>query len=246
VTNERRGRVQVLPDPRAHYAGPAELWVRAVHRPNDVAHVKLPVVYACGYVSTHDGADGRDGRDGSDGRGGTRLSDEESDRRRRGSDGANGEHGSSGGAAPSVEVFATLAHVPGSAAPMLQVVVRSSGIQDVFLVDPRGGTVTITAAGGRGGHGGRGGRGGRGRYSGREGWGGDGGHGGPGGAITWILDPSVSPYAHLFRFDNAGGAAGLGGQLGDGGSDRRAGVPGIAGPDGPDVVRRVQPLGRLF
>src|SRR5205085_502326 len=89
-----------------------------------------------------------------------------------GGDGRDGQSGEPGRDAENVEVHVTMAEpLPGQR--LLQVRTRGtqSGVEQLFLVDPHGGSLTINANGGHGGHGGNGGHGGRGGRSGRGGQG---------------------------------------------------------------------------
>jgi hypothetical protein len=109
--------------------------------------------------------------------------------------------------------------LPAISGPLLQVSVQSGKSEQLFLVDPNGGSLTVTSAGGSGGSGGRGGRGGRGGSggagipSGRDGMNGsDGrsgfsGHDGKGGSIFVTYDPRVKPYLGAIQLRNPGGPA---------------------------------------
>jgi hypothetical protein len=103
--------------------------------------------------------------------------------------------------------------------PLLQVDVTVPGGEEVFLVDPQGGSLTVAADGGSGGSGGRGGRGGRGGsggigtpngssgrdgMDGRNGWDGSSGRGG---SITVTYDPAAAPYLGAIHLSNRGGPA---------------------------------------
>src|SRR6202041_4052176 len=88
-----------------------------------------------------------------------------------GTDGGNGGDGGDGGNGPPVQVRVTLR---AGAHPLLQASVSAQGKTRLYLIDPQGGALTVTADGGPGGSGGRGGRGGA---------GGSGGIGTPNGKI---------------------------------------------------------------
>jgi hypothetical protein len=135
-----------------------------------------------------------------------------------GSDGGNGtdgSNGSAGGDAPSVQIWLTVQPGP---QPLLQAGVLAAGTKErYYLIDPQGGSLTVTADGGSGGQGGKGGRGGRGGsggigtppgFSGNNGLDGQDGHAGPdgsGGRITVTYDPSAAPYLKTLRLSNQNG-----------------------------------------
>ena len=110
-----------------------------------------------------------------------------------------------------------LASLPPTSGPLLQVSVTSGSTEQLFLVDPNGGSLTITSAGGSGGAGGRGGRGGRGGsggagipsgrdgMSGSDGLGGNFGSNGNGGPIFVTYDPRTKPYLGAIVLKNPGG-----------------------------------------
>ena len=134
----------------------------------------------------------------------------------RGGDGSNGSPGD-----PGENVHLWVALRPGNV-PLLQVRAASSRHEHYFLIDPKGGSLTVDANGGAGGPGGSGGRGGRGGsggsgsppgMSGQDGLAGsDGlaGAGGAAGAITMSIDPAAEAYADRIYFycKTGDGAAG--------------------------------------
>ena len=99
---------------------------------------------------------------------------------------------------------------------LLQVSVSASGRERFYLIDPKGGSLTVSSSGGSGGSGGKGGRGGRGGSgglgapngsNGRDGLSGhDGFDGSPGKAaqVTVIYDPSVAPWLGAIRLSSQG------------------------------------------
>jgi hypothetical protein len=184
--------------------------------------------------SGRSGWDGQDGTDGSNGSTGSIDPDHPSP----GGDGTNGGNGTDGGNGddggdgPPVRVVVAIYYPPvqvasasaagttmAASSPLLQVSVSSGKTEQFFLVDPKGGSLTITSAGGSGGSGGRGGRGGRGGTggsgipSGRDGMNGsDGqsgfsGHDGKGGPIYVTYDPRAKPYLGAIQLRNPGGPA---------------------------------------
>jgi len=103
--------------------------------------------------------------------------------------------------------------------PLLQASVAGAGKTRLYLIDPQGGALTVTADGGPGGSGGRGGRGGAGGSggigtpdgssgnSGSDGRNGFDGSPGRGGSITVTYDPQVKPYLNITHLSNKGGPA---------------------------------------
>jgi hypothetical protein len=101
--------------------------------------------------------------------------------------------------------------------PLLQVSVSAAGKQKLYLVDPQGGSLTVSADGGPGGAGGRGGRGGAGGsggmgippgsngLSGADGRNGSDGSPGRGGSVTVTYDPQAKSYLGTIRISNRGG-----------------------------------------
>jgi hypothetical protein len=101
--------------------------------------------------------------------------------------------------------------------PLLQVRVAGSKRQQLFLIDPQGGSLAVDAnggpggvggSGGRGGHGGRGGSGSPPGFSGQDGRNGfDGLAGAPGaaGTIQVSMDPSAQAFADRIHLSNKGG-----------------------------------------
>ena len=88
--------------------------------------------------------------------------------------------------------------------------------QTLYLVDPRGGSLTIEADGGSGGSGGKGGRGGRGGSggigtpnghgsNGSDGRNGFDGSPGRGGSITVTYDPQAKPFLGTIHLSNRNG-----------------------------------------
>jgi len=89
--------------------------------------------------------------------------------------------------------------------PLLQVRVAGSKRQQLFLIDPQGGSLAVDA---NGGHGGRGGSGSPPGFSGQDGRNGfDGLAGAPGaaGTIQVSMDPSAQAFADRIHLSNKGG-----------------------------------------
>jgi hypothetical protein len=188
------------------------------------------------------GSSGSDGLSGMDGLSGSNGSTDPNNSSPggnggNGSDGGNGGDGSPGGPGEAVHVWLTMAprHQPG-AAPLLQARVASASHERLYLIDPAGGTLAVSANGGPGGSGGRGGRGGMGGAGG-SGWppgssglsglaGRDGSNGSPGAAGTILVsvDPQADSYLDRLRLSNTDGA----------------------GRQGPARVIRVEPVPALW
>lgn len=204
----------------------------------------MPIHFRCRFVADFRGQSGRDGASGRDGEAGRKGQDGKSysvpgkgfqkDPGGNGSDGRDGSDGANGEAgrdAEDVEVRVTMAQ-PTPELRLLQVKVRGmqSRREQVFLVDPEGGSLTVTAIGGEGGDGGRGGHGGRGGDAGdgepdgnagnggNGGNGGDGADGGKGGRIIVSVSGAAQPYLNALQFDNRGGRGGRVGPAGAGGA----------------------------
>jgi hypothetical protein len=234
VTVNKKGVLRLPQDPRKSDGKTAQVDITVPSHPELHASLTIPVRYNFPFAANFNGASGSsgsDGMNGSDGMAGSSGSAGSCDPNNSsaGGDGGNGTNGSDGGAggdggnggdAPPVKVMVTLR--PG-AQPLLQAVVSAPGRKDRhFLVDPQGGSLTITANGGAGGSGGSGGKGGRGGAGGSGGFGcpsgsdgqsgldghdglsGSDGSPGRGGAITIVYDPAVQPFLAAIKTSNTG------------------------------------------
>ncbi len=141
------------------------------------------------------------GRGGSGGRGGTGST---------GGRGSDGDRGKPGGDGPDVKVEMTLGE--GDVALLRIRVWAKDEIKD-FLVDPKGGSLTVRTEGGAGGRGGRGGNGGRGGDGGRGGRGGRGGFGSPNGSSGWAGSTGLTGSTGSSGFDGQSGPSGRGGAI---------------------------------
>lgn len=219
--------------------------------------------FVASYVANFDGKRGDAGKYGAKGQTGANGAN---DPKGRGGDGQKGGQGETGGQGEngrngeSVEVYVT-AFQDINGVTLLKVYCKSknSDKEEFFIVNPAGGSVTITARGGKGGDGGHGGDGGGGGSGGNGherggntaegsygvggtsgdggdgGNGGNGGNGGDGGNITIILDPSAAAYASIFKTDTGGGEKGNWGMNGSGqgpGSGGNADTHGKTGTNG--------------
>lgn len=192
-------------------------------KPDLTAQVQVFPRYDIAYRAHYSGADGLSGNDGVNGIDGTDGMNGSMDPNNPtagsngtdGTDGTPGGNGSDGNDGPPVLI--RVAKWPGSR-PLLEVSVQPSmGLEKWFLLDPNGGSITVTSDGGSGGSAGRGGRGGKGGsggiggfgqpngLSGRDGLNGTDGMRGSDGApgqITMIYDPAVAPYIHAMHLSS--------------------------------------------
>ena len=217
------GVVTLPADPHLSEGRTPHVRFTAAGRAAPVADLDIPVRYDVAFAGTYRGRDGLDGTDGLDGMPGApglmgSFDPNSPSAGGDGSDGGNGTDGSNGGdggPGPAVHVIIVLA--PG-AHPLLRVRASVSGQDHDFIVDPAGGSLTLTASGGQGGRKGRGGKGGLGGSggsggsgsgasgrSGRDGFDGHDGSGGPAGTLTVTIDPAAAPWLADFHFKNVDG-----------------------------------------
>ena len=223
VTANNKGTVKLAADPRASDGKTGSVIVTIPSQPTvKAAELEIPFRYNVAFAAAYAGATGSPGMDGSDGMDGTDGSAGSIDPNNpspggngtNGTDGSSGSDGGPGGDGPAVRVLMTLQ--PG-ATPLVQFEVISGNSQKYFLVDPNGGSLTVSSNGGSGGAGGRGGRGGRGGSggvgtpdgsagsSGMDGQSGNRGSDGRGGSINVACDPSAKPYLSVLKLVNSGG-----------------------------------------
>jgi hypothetical protein len=208
---DKKGNVSLPADPRVSDRKTPHITVTAPSHPDLHAELDIPVHYDHAFAARFYGSPGYSGTDGSNGMDGSSGSSGSMDPDHpkpggdggNGADGSDGSNGERGGDGPPVLVRAVLRSGPH---PLLQIRVSSQGKDSFFLVDPDGGSLTITSSGGPGGSGGHGGRGGRGGSggtgspdgsSGRDGSNGrDGSAGANGrdGSILVAYDRSAAPY----------------------------------------------------
>jgi hypothetical protein len=218
----KKGKVSLPADPRVSEGLIPHVHVSVIGHPEVVADLDVPVRYDVAFAGHFPGRAGLDGRNGFDGMAGSSGSSGSSDPNNpsaggsggNGTDGENGTDGDSGQPGQSVQVWITLR---AGSQPLLQVRAASKDLQQLFLIDPKGGSLLIDANGGAGGSGGRGGRGGPGGsggsgsppgfngtsgQDGRNGW-----DGAPGaaGKIQVSIDPSAQAYLDHFTFANKSG-----------------------------------------
>jgi hypothetical protein len=222
VTANQKGIVSLPHDPRKSEGKLGHVTITVPSHPDLRAELDIPVRYNYAFTSNFSGSSGSSGMNGSDGMAGSSGSMGSIDPNNpsaggnggSGTDGSNGGDGGNGGDAPPVQV--RIAFRSGSN-PLLQVSVSAAGKQKLYLVDPRGGSLTVRADGGAGGSGGRGGRGGQGGSggmgtpsgssgsNGSDGRSGFDGSPGKGGTITVTYDPQVKAFLGTIRLSNKGG-----------------------------------------
>jgi len=211
VAVNEKGIASLSADPRVSDGKTPHLVITVPSHPDLRAELDLPLRYDRGFTSNFSGRAGWSGTNGSDGLDGSSGSSGSTDPNNpspggNGSNGSSGSDGSDGGPGEDASTVEVRVAFRAGSQPLLQVRVSSEGRRDYFLVDPRGGSLTVKAEGGPGGSGGKGGRGGRGGSggngtpsgysgsdgsSGRDGW--DGPRGKPG-PITVTYDPQAKPY----------------------------------------------------
>jgi hypothetical protein len=222
VSASKKGVVSLARDPRISDGKLPHVSITVPSHPDLHADLDIPVEYDRQFTANFSGRSGSSGSDGSSGLDGSSGSSGsfDPDHPSAGGDGSDGSNGSDGGNGgdgedgPPVQVRVTLR---AGSHPLLQAGVAARGVEQLFLVDPQGGSLTVLDDGGSGGSGGKGGRGGRGGSggigspsgsSGRDGLSGtDGGSGSPGkgGSITLTYDPQAKPFLGAIRLRNEGG-----------------------------------------
>jgi hypothetical protein len=216
ATVNQKGILTLPHDPRKSEGQVVHVTVAVPSHPDIRAELDIPVRYNYKFVSNFNGAPGTDGMNGADGMDGSpgSMGSIDPNNPSPGGDGGNGTDGSPGGDggrggdAPAVQVRVALQAGPPQ---LLQVAVAAAGHRRLYLVDPQGGSLTVTADGGPGGSGGRGGRGGRGGSggsgipsgnSGRDGMDGRNGFDGSpgrGGSITVTYDTAAKPFLNMIH-----------------------------------------------
>src|SRR5271169_2211590 len=222
VTANQKGIVSLPRDPRISDGKVAHVTITVPSHPDLRAELDIPVRYNFKFAANFSGSRGPSGNNGIDGLNGASGSMGSLDPNNPspggngsdGTDGSNGQDGGPGGDAPPVQIRVALRS---GNHPLLQVSVSAAGREKLYLVDPQGGLLIVTADGGPGGSGGRGGRGGRGGTggtgtpngsSGRDGSDGRNGWDGPqgrGGSITVTYDPQAKPFLGTIHLSNKNG-----------------------------------------
>jgi hypothetical protein len=222
VTVNKKGVISLRHDPRATEGKMPHIDVTAPSHPDLHAELDIPLRYDYAFKADFSGSAGASGSNGTDGQDGSMGSSGSTDPNNPspggnggdGSDGSNGQDGDRGGDAPPAQIEMT---VEGGAHPLLQFMVKAGSHQRYYLVDPNGGSLSVSADGGAGGSGGRGGRGGRGGSGGigspngnngrdgSDGRAGSDGAEGNGGKITVVYDPSAATYLGLLHLSSSNG-----------------------------------------
>ncbi len=222
ATVNQKGVVSLPKDPRISDGKVPNVTITAPSHPDLHAELDIPVRYDEKYTANFSGRRGNSGLSGTDGMSGSSGSTGSTDPNNPspggnggdGTNGSDGQDGDRGGDAPPVQV--RVAFRAGDH-PLLQVGVAAAGHQKFYLIDPQGGSLTVSADGGPGGSGGRGGRGGQGGSggmgtppgsSGRSGMDGRNGWDGPpgsGGSITVTYDPQTKPSLSVIRLSAKNG-----------------------------------------
>lgn len=223
VSVNAKGIVSLPADPRLSDGRIPHINITVPSHPELRAELDIPLRYDGAFAVDFSGRDGSSGWDGSSGLDGSSGSSGSMDPNNPspggdGTDGSSGSDGSNGGPGEdALPVHVQIAFRQGPP-PLLEVSVSNAERTERFLVDPKGGSLTIKAEGGAGGSGGRGGRGGRGGsggsgspsgrsgsdgMSGHDGWSGPAGRGG---SITVTYDPRAKPHLSILKFFNRGGS----------------------------------------
>lgn len=224
VSVNKKGVLSLPQDPRLSDGKTGHVDISVPSHPDLHAELDIPLRYSYPFVANYSGASGTDGINGIDGTAGSGGTPGSMDPNNpsaggdggNGSDGSNGQDGGAGGDGPAVKILMTL---QAGAQPLLQLSVSAPGYkQRFYLVDPQGGTLTVTANGGDGGSGGKGGRGGAGGAggigtpngmngsAGTDGRNGMDGSSGRPGSFSVTYDPQAKPYLSVLQLTNQGGA----------------------------------------
>ena len=217
----KRGVVSLPADPRISEGRLPHIRITAINHPEVSADLDVPVRYDVDFKADLSGKAGFDGADGTAGAAGRAGLDGSKDPNNAsaggdggpGDDGGPGGDGGNGEPGSAVHVWLTLKAAPH---PLLQARVADGSDEELFLIDPNGGSLEVDAnggiggAGGRGGAGGAGGAGGSGTPDGKTGSaGGNGPDGQPGkngapGTIIVSVDPQAKPFLDRLYLSNYG------------------------------------------
>jgi hypothetical protein len=222
VAVSKKGVVSLPEDPRVSDGKLPHLIITAPSHPDLRAELDIPLRYDYRYSAYFSGSSGSSGMNGTSGLDGSNGSVGSMDPNhpsaggtgRAGGRGSEARAGGRGGDGPPVKLWVALRS---GSHPLLQVSVLVEGRTKLYLVDPQGGSLTVSSDGGSGGSGGKGGRGGRGGSGGTgspngsngsdgsNGRDGSDGSRGSGGRITVTYDPQVKPYLAVIHLSNSGG-----------------------------------------
>ncbi len=224
VAVDPKGIIRLASDPRISEGKTAHVVVAAPSHPNLQAELDVPLRYNYQFRADFSGAPGSDGSSGASGTDGMDGSPGSTDPNnpRAGGDGSNGTSGGSGwsgGRGGDASAVLIQVRLRSKTPPLLQIGVSGARREEFFLVDPNGGSLLVSADGGRGGRGGAGGRGGRGGKgglgspnghdgsSGSDGISGMDGSPGKGGSITVQYDPEAKPFLGTIHLSSRHGPA---------------------------------------
>jgi hypothetical protein len=212
VSVSKKGVVSLAHDPRLSDGKMGHITITVPSHPGLHADLDVPVRYDYAFAARFAGSDGTAGLNGTDGTSGSPGMTGSFDPNNpsaggdggNGTDGSDGGNGGDGGDGPNVQVQLRLRSGNPS---LLQASVSANGHRPwLYLVDPNGGSLTVSSAGGSGGAAGKGGRGGSGGSggagipsgsdgsSGRDGSDGRAGSDGNPGRITVTYDPGAQAY----------------------------------------------------
>ena len=222
VTVNNKGQITLGKDPRKSDGKLPQVTITVPSHPEIHAELDIPLRYDIKFGSNFSGSSGSAGFSGTNGTDGMSGSPGSTDpinpsaggNGSSGGNGTDGRNGGDGGDAPPVQVLVALR---AGSHPLLQAEVSAGTHHRYYLVDPQGGSLTVSADGGEGGAGGKGGSGGRGGsggigspngMSGSDGASGNDGRSGSqgrGGLITVTYDPQVKPYLSTLRLSSQNG-----------------------------------------
>ena len=227
VSVNKKGVVTLPADPRISEGKVPHIRILAIGHPDIVADLDIPVRYDVAFAAHFSGRAGSTGFDGSNGFDGSAGSIGSFDLNNpsAGGNGTNGTRGGDGGnggpgdPGETVHIWMTLTK---DDRPLLQVRASSGKHEQLFLVDPNGGSLAVDANGGPGGRGGSGGKGGRGGaggtgyppgqpgLDGSNGFDGHAGSDGAAGSFVVSVDPAAQPFLDNLHLSNksAGGKTG--------------------------------------
>jgi hypothetical protein len=216
VAANQKGTLSLPADLRVSDGKVGHVLLTVPSHPDLHAELDIPVRYDYSFSANFAGSSGSNGHDGSNGSDGLSgsmgsidpISPSPGGNGTDGSNGSDGGGGEPGGNGPDVQVLVAL---KSGNHPLLQVRVSAGRDERLYLVDPEGGSLTVTSeggpggSGGKGGQGGRGGSGGTGMPNGNSGHDGMSGSSGSGGAIAVTYDPKVQPFLRAIQLSNPGG-----------------------------------------
>ena len=225
VSVNKKGVLTLPKDPRLSDGKIGHVAITVPSHPGVQTELDVPLRYDYAFKANFSGAPGFPGTNGTSGNNGSDGSPGSLDPNNPspggnggdGTDGGNGSDGGNGGDAPPVQVRVTLRD---GGHPLLQIgVTGGTKKEHYYLVDPNGGSLSVSALGGAGGSGGKGGSGGRGGsggigtpngssgHDGNNGRDGSDGSAGSSGRITVIYDPQAKPFLDVIHLSNPGAPA---------------------------------------